>query len=167
MHCPVARARLHLIQNIGEAQDYHYTFNPFFYTRKAAERYRRDTYKEDCQDEQNNMDEDEDDNITEGIWETPIHRDGKHKEDTASAKQPSTQAKPTTNSSTPPSQETSKTGPSKENKKTSMASPQNADKPVPKPRTARAPKTKKSPTATNQNDTNSEDQRMEQPSTNK
>ena len=92
------------------------------------------------------MDEDktdEDDNITEGIWGTPIHRDEKHKEDTASAKQRSTQAKPTTNSSMPPSQETCKTGPSKENKKTSTAPPQNADKPVPKPRTARTPKTQK------------------------
>ena len=43
-----------------------------------------------------------------------------------------------------------------------MAPPQNADKPVPKPRTGRTPKTEKSPTATNQNDTNSEDQHMEQ-----
>ena len=154
-----------LIRNIDEARDYHYTFNPFFYTREAAERYRRDTYKEDCQDERDNMDED--DNITEGIWRTPLERDGKHKGDTASANQPPTQVKSTTNSSTPPSHKTSKTGPSKENKKTPTAPTKNEDKPVPKPRTARTLKTQQSPTATNQNNTNSEDQPTEQPNTNK
>ena len=158
-----------LIRNIDEARDYHYTFNPFFYTREAAERYRRDTYQEDGQDERDNMDEDdtdEDDNITEGIWGTPLDRDGKHKGDTASANEPPTQAKSTTTSSTPPSQETSKPGPSKDIKKTPTAPTKNVDKPVPKPRTARTPKTKQSPTATNQNDTNSEGQPIAQPSTN-
>ena len=157
-----------LIRNIDEARDYHYTFNPFFYTREAADRYRRDTYKEDCQDERDNMDDDEtdeDDNITEGIWGTPLDRDGQQKGDTASTNEPPTQTKPTTNSSPPPSQETSKPGPSKEHKKTPMAPTKNVDKPVPKPRTARTPKTKQSPAATNLNDTTSEDQSMEQPST--
>ena len=100
-----------LIRNIDEAQDYHYTFNPFFYTREAADRYKRDTYKEDSQDRQDDTDEDEneeDEDITEGIWETPIQRNEKHKEDTASAKQPAPQAKSATNSTTPSSQETSK-----------------------------------------------------------
>ena len=48
-----------------------------------------------------------------------------------------------------------------------MAPPQNVDKPVPKPRTARTPKTKTGPTTTNQNAANSEDKSMEQLSTNK
>ena len=62
-----------LIRNINEPRDYHYTFNPFFYIREAIDRYKRDTYKEDSQDKQDDMDEDEDENeedddITEGIW---------------------------------------------------------------------------------------------------
>ena len=109
-----------LIRNIDEARDYHHTFNPFFYTRDAAERYKRDTYKEDRQDEQDDMDDDEngsDDDITEGIWATPIHKTEKHKEDTASAKQPYPHTKTTTNSTTPSPQETSKTRTSNETRK--------------------------------------------------
>ena len=158
-----------LIQNINEARDYHYTFNSF-YTREAADSYKRDTYKEDSQDKQDDKDEDEneeDDDIMEGIWGTPIHRNAKQREDTTSAKQDTApHAKTNTNSTAPSSKDTSKTSTTNDAKKTQPAPQKNDDKPVPKPRTAKTPETKTGPTTTDQKADN-DDKSTEQPSSNK
>ena len=61
------------IKDINEARDYHYTFNPFFYTREAADRYKWETYGEDSEEEQDDKAErenEEDDDIIEKIWGT-------------------------------------------------------------------------------------------------
>ena len=45
-----------LIQHIDEVRDYHMTFNPYFYTPDAAERYKEDTYGETDHEDDSNGD---------------------------------------------------------------------------------------------------------------
>ena len=74
------------------------------------------------------MDEDgneEDNDIAKEIWGTPIHRNAKQRENTASAKRTVPHANTNTNTTVPSSQETSKTGTTNETKKTLTAPGQN------------------------------------------
>ena len=60
-----------LVQNIDEARAYNLTFDPYFYSPDAAERYRRSTYDDTEQDQGNEKDEhDENDENIRGIWES-------------------------------------------------------------------------------------------------
>ena len=100
---------------------------------------------------------------------TPIHRNVKQREDTASTKQDiAPHAKTNANSTVPSFKETSKTSTTNHAKKAPTAPQKNDDKPVPKPRTEKTPETKTGLTTTDLKATNNDDKSMEQqPSTSK